>query len=108
MFDRLPTQSFEVLVPNPYFPEHPTTKTEQRVSFKPLFDAVYAEARADGSIWIPFEETSPKRKPDYADFAEAAESKQAAPVLEQSNTETTLRAQAHLVTTQIMNDSSIQ
>ena len=70
MFDTLPFKEREYEVPNPERPEYPIKKKENRVAFKPLFDALYAEARADGCIWIPFEETSPKKKQSYADMME--------------------------------------
>ena len=45
------------------------------MKFTPLYTALYGEARADGCIWIPFEETSPKKKPSYAESAMEAENK---------------------------------
>ena len=67
MFDQLPGKDFELKLPNPDYPKYPIITSEKRVAFKPLFDAIYAEARADGCIWIPFEETSPKPKLSYAE-----------------------------------------
>ena len=60
-------------LPNLEYPEYPIVTEERRVGFRALYDAVYAEARADGCIWIPFDETSPKKKPSYAEAAEMAE-----------------------------------
>ena len=68
LFDTLPHTERDIELPNLDRPEYPIKKKEKRVAFKPLFDALYAEARADGCIWIPFEETSPKKKLDYADM----------------------------------------
>ena len=70
IFDTLPFKEREIELPNKERPEYPIRKKEKRVAFKPLFDALYAEARADGCIWIPFEETSPKPKQSYADMME--------------------------------------
>ena len=67
MFEQLPGESFELKLPNPEYPEYPIITQEKRVKFTPLYQALYAEARADGCIWIPFEETSPKKKPSYAE-----------------------------------------
>ena len=78
MFDQLPGKDFELKLPNPDYPKYPIITSEKRVAFKPLFDAIYAEARADGCIWIPFEETSPKPKLSYAEQQEQAAAKAAA------------------------------
>lgn len=67
MFDQLQGKDFELKLPNPDYPKYPIITSEKRVAFKPLFDAIYAEARTDGCIWIPFEETSPKPKLSYAE-----------------------------------------
>ena len=75
MFDALPGEEFELKLPNPNYPEYPIITQEKRIKFKPLYEAIYAEARSDGCIWVPFEETSPKRKATMAEKAEnAAES----------------------------------
>lgn len=71
LFDTLPGQDFELKIPNPEYPDFPIIKKERRVTFAPLYKTFYEQARADGCIWIPFEETSPKKKPDWAELAEA-------------------------------------
>ena len=76
LFDSLDAQKFELKLPNDSDPEHPFITEEKRVTFKPLFDAVYGEARSDGCIWIPFEETSPKPKMSYAEASEMAASRE--------------------------------
>ena len=78
MFDQLPTESFELTLPNEEYPEYPIITQEKRIKFDPIYKALYAEARADGCIYIPFHETSPKKKPSYADVTDPAETRQAA------------------------------
>ena len=73
LFDQLPGTNYEVKLPNPDYPEYPIIIQEKRVAFKPIYESVYAEAKNDGCIWIPFEETTPKPKQSYAEKAEEAE-----------------------------------
>ena len=68
----MPGENFEYKVPNLEYPEYPIIKTEKRVKFAPLYEIFYEQARNDGCIWISFEETSPKKKPDWAEMAESA------------------------------------
>ena len=41
LFDTLPTESFELIIPNPDYPEYPTITQEKRVKFKPLYEVLY-------------------------------------------------------------------
>ena len=52
---------------------NPIKKTERRIKFKPLYLNFYDQAKNDGCIWVPFEETTSKtkKKVDYAEAMEA-------------------------------------
>ena len=48
------------MVPDPKNPKYEVKKTETRVEFEPLLEMLLEEARNDGCLMIPFEETSKK------------------------------------------------
>ena len=42
LFDNVETKPFELKLPNEDDPDHPIITEEQRVSFKPIYEAVYS------------------------------------------------------------------
>ena len=73
MFDQLEGENYDVEYPNPRDPVNPIKRTERRIKFKPLYLNFYDQAKSDGCLWVPFEETTNKvKKPmDYAEAMEA-------------------------------------